>query len=40
LAELHGGTLVIKSAVGEGTVVTIALPAGCVAARTTAAKVA
>jgi PAS domain S-box-containing protein len=40
LAELHGGTLVIKSAVGEGTVVTIALPAGRVAARTTAAKVA
>ncbi len=40
LAELHGGTLVIKSAVGEGTAVTIALPAGCVAARTRAAKVA
>jgi signal transduction histidine kinase len=40
LAELHGGTLVIKSAVGEGTVVTIALPAGCVAGRITAAKVA
>jgi signal transduction histidine kinase len=32
LAELHGGTLRIQSAVGEGTIVTIALPAGCLAA--------
>ncbi len=28
LAELHGGSLKVKSAVGEGTTVTIALPAG------------
>ena len=32
LAELHGGALRIQSAVGEGTCVTIALPAGCLAA--------
>lgn len=32
LAELHGGALKIQSAVGEGTSVTIALPAGCLAA--------
>ena len=32
LAELHGGALSLKSAVGEGTTVTIALPASCVAA--------
>jgi len=38
LAELHGGALNIQSAVGEGTSVTIALPAGCLAAP--AAKVA
>ncbi|MEO8301150.1 MAG: PAS domain-containing sensor histidine kinase [Rhizomicrobium sp.] len=38
LAELHGGVLKIQSAVGEGTNVTIALPAGCLAAP--AAKVA
>jgi len=38
LAELHGGVLNIQSAVGEGTSVTIALPAGCLAAP--AAKVA
>jgi len=33
LAELHGGDLVIKSAIGEGTCVTVALPAACVARR-------
>ena len=33
LAELHGGTLHIQSAVGEGTSVTIALPASCVGSR-------
>jgi PAS domain S-box-containing protein len=33
LAELHGGTLSVKSAAGEGTTVTIALPAGRVGAR-------
>lgn len=38
LAELHGGALNIQSAVGEGTSVTIALPAGCLAVP--AAKVA
>jgi PAS domain S-box-containing protein len=37
LAELHGGMLIINSAVGEGTIVTVALPAACVAR---AAKVA
>jgi PAS domain S-box-containing protein len=39
LAELHGGTLQIQSAVGEGTIVIIALPASCVGTRP-AAKVA
>jgi two-component system cell cycle sensor histidine kinase PleC len=38
LAELHRGVLSIQSAVGEGTSVTIALPAACLAAP--AAKVA
>jgi PAS domain S-box-containing protein len=38
LAELHGGALSVQSAVGEGTTVTIALPAGRVGMRT--AKVA
>ena len=38
LAELHCGVLSIQSAVGEGTSVTIALPAGCLAVP--AAKVA
>src|SRR5476649_36476 len=38
LAELHGGALSLQSAVGEGTTVTIALPASHVGAR--AAKVA
>jgi PAS domain S-box-containing protein len=33
LAELHGGGLVIRSAFGEGTCVTIALPAACVGQR-------
>jgi signal transduction histidine kinase len=28
LVELHGGTLSIESAVGEGTTVTVRLPAG------------
>jgi signal transduction histidine kinase len=40
LAELHGGTLSVKSAVGEGTIVTIALPATRVCAPTATAKVA
>jgi len=40
LAELHGGTLSIQSAVGEGTIVTIALPASRVSARPDQAKVA
>jgi signal transduction histidine kinase len=38
LAELHGGTLSLKSALGEGTAVTISLPASRVGAR--ASKVA
>jgi PAS domain S-box-containing protein len=33
LAELHGGALSVQSAMGEGTTVTIALPAGRVGAR-------
>ncbi|HWX89379.1 MAG TPA: HAMP domain-containing sensor histidine kinase, partial [Rhizomicrobium sp.] len=33
LAELHGGALSVKSAVGKGTTVTIALPAGRVSPR-------
>jgi len=33
LAELHGGALSVQSAVGEGTTVTIALPAGRVGMR-------
>jgi PAS domain S-box-containing protein len=40
LAELHGGSLTVKSAVGQGTVVTIALPATRVGARLDRAKVA
>ncbi len=40
LAELHGGALSVKSAVGEGTVVTIALPAGRLGAMSSPAKVA
>ncbi|HEY0265915.1 MAG TPA: PAS domain-containing sensor histidine kinase, partial [Rhizomicrobium sp.] len=40
LAELHGGSLAIESAVGEGTRVCIALPADRVGARGGAAKVA
>jgi len=40
LAELHGGALSLKSAVGEGTIVTIALPASRVAAKISPAKVA
>ena len=34
--ELHGGTVAIESAAGEGTVVTCLLPAGAGAARTAA----
>lgn len=40
LAELHGGSLSVKSAVGEGTSVTITLPASRVGARLDRAKVA
>jgi len=40
LAELHGGALSVKSAVGEGTIVTIALPAGRLDAMSSPAKVA
>jgi len=40
LAELHGGTLHIQSAVGEGTTVTIALPASCVGKSAKEAAVA
>ena len=40
LAELHGGSLSVKSAVGEGTTVTIALPPPRLCAQTGAAKVA
>ena len=40
LAELHGGSLSVQSAVGEGTSVTIALPPTRVCAQTGAAKVA
>jgi signal transduction histidine kinase len=40
LAELHGGALAVKSAVGEGTIVTITLPPSRVVARPDAAKVA
>jgi signal transduction histidine kinase len=39
LAELHGGTLSVNSAVGEGTIVTIALSATRVCVPTTTAKV-
>ena len=40
LAELHGGGLSVKSAVGEGTAVTIMLPATRIGARLDCAKVA
>jgi PAS domain S-box-containing protein len=40
LAELHDGILTVKSAVGEGTTVTIALPASRVGARADRVKVA
>jgi PAS domain S-box-containing protein len=40
LAELHGGTLNIQSAVGEGTIVTIALPDSRIGAGMERAKVA
>jgi PAS domain S-box-containing protein len=40
LAELHGGALSVKSAVGEGTIVTIALPASRLGAMSSPAKVA
>ena len=40
LVELHGGTLSLKSAVGEGTTVTITLPASRVGAASSPAKIA
>ncbi len=40
LAELHGGQLIVRSAVGVGTTVTIALPAARVGAYPQATKVA
>jgi signal transduction histidine kinase len=40
LVELHGGALSLKSAVGVGTTVTIALPPSCVVRMTSSAKVA
>ena len=40
LSAPHGGTLHIQSAVGEGTTVTIALPASCVAKSAKEAAVA
>jgi PAS domain S-box-containing protein len=40
LAELHGGGLNIQSAVGDGTIVTIMLPSGCVGMHAKSAKVA
>lgn len=40
LAELHGGSLKIQSAVGDGTTVTILLPSSCVEKRAQPAKVA
>ncbi len=40
LAELHGGALSLKSVMGKGTTVTIALPPSCVVRQTDSAKVA
>jgi PAS domain S-box-containing protein len=40
LAELHGGALGVKSAVGDGTIVTITLPASRVGLKISPAKVA
>jgi PAS domain S-box-containing protein len=40
LVELHGGALSVKSAVGEGTTVTIALPPSCAIRNIGSAKVA
>ena len=40
LAELHGGTLTVRSALGKGTTITIALPASRVGTQNKAAKVA
>jgi len=40
LAELHGGALSVQSAIGEGTTVTIALPATRLGARPDRVKVA
>jgi PAS domain S-box-containing protein len=40
LTELHGGSLSVKSAVGEGTTVTLALPATRLGARADRTKVA
>jgi len=40
LVELHGGALSLKSAIGEGTTVTIALPSSCMVRMAGSAKVA
>ncbi len=40
LVELHGGALNLQSRLGEGTIVTIALPPACVIQDTVTAKVA
>jgi len=40
LVELHGGALSVKSKVGQGTIVTIALPPACVIRQSSSAKVA
>jgi len=40
LVELHGGALSLKSAIGAGTTVTIALPSACVVRMAGSAKVA
>jgi len=40
LAELHGGTLTVRSALGKGTTITIALPASRVGTQSAAVKVA
>ncbi|HEX2759445.1 MAG TPA: PAS domain-containing sensor histidine kinase [Rhizomicrobium sp.] len=40
LVELHGGALSLKSKIGQGTTVTIALPPSCVMRQPSSAKVA
>jgi len=40
LVELHGGALSVKSKVGQGTIVTIALPPACVIRQSSSARVA